>query len=250
MFQPDLFTKDTVAEGATLAADIVTLRVEQGAQACTCGWLRPANDADLDLPAVLERLARISTRPRYTFMVLNLIARAAGHSNSAGPYVQENGRAIPVRDWLSDALIPMAQRDVRRRAVVDQVRCDLEHKGMLPSDPAAAEQCIAARGSRAPSAFGADQCQPCGLRPCPGRSHLPPLSGLPRRSFQSRRPARGRLYDRSSRSVRPGERHCRLARDLTSAFRRRRPSTGSEAPRQGVSRTPAARCGGCRPRTR
>lgn len=146
MFQPDLFTKDTAAEGATLAADIVTLRVEQGqgqgqGQAAAVAW--PANDEDLDLPAVLERLARISARPRYTFMVLNLIARAAGRSNSAGPYVQEKGRAVPVRDWLSDALIPMAQRDVRRRAVVDQVRCDLEQKGMLPSDPAAAEQCVA-----------------------------------------------------------------------------------------------------------
>lgn len=142
MFQPDLFTKDTVAAGATLAANIVTLRVEQRRkQASAVAW--PANDEDLDLPAVLERLARISTRPRYTFMVLNLIARAAGRSNSAGPYVQEKGRAIPVRDWLSDALIPMAHRDVRRRAVVDQVRCDLKHKGMLPSDPAAAEQRIA-----------------------------------------------------------------------------------------------------------
>lgn len=142
MFQPDLFTKDAVAEGDTLAADIVTLRVERGRKHATAVGLA-ANDEVLDLPAVLERLARISARPRYTFMVLNLIARAAGHSNSAGPYVQAKGGAIPVRDWLSDALIPMAQRDVRRRAVVDQVRCDLADKGMLPSDPAAAEQRIA-----------------------------------------------------------------------------------------------------------
>lgn len=142
MFQPDLFTKDMVAEGASLAADIVTLRVEQGRKQAA-GEVRPARHEDIDLPEVLERLASISTRPRYTFMVLNLIARAAGGSNSAGPYVQEKGRAVPVRDWLSGALIPMAQRDVRRRAVVDQVRRDLERKGMLPSDPAAAEQCIA-----------------------------------------------------------------------------------------------------------
>jgi hypothetical protein len=144
MFQPDVFTKDTVAEGATLAADIVTLRVEQGRkQAAAPGWA--ANDEDLDLAAVLERLARISTRPRYTFMVLNLIARAAGRSNSAGPYItcRRRGARIRVRDWLSDALLPMAQRDVRRPAVIDQVRCDLEHKGLLPSDVAAAEQRIA-----------------------------------------------------------------------------------------------------------
>ncbi|ATI83285.1 hypothetical protein A6768_12010 [Sphingobium yanoikuyae] len=97
----------------------------------------------LDLPAVLERLARTSSRPRYTFMVLNLIARAAGRSDSAGPYVQENGHAIPVRDWLSYALLPMAQRDARRRAVVDQVRSDLERKGLLPSDQGLAEQLVA-----------------------------------------------------------------------------------------------------------
>lgn len=100
-------------------------------------------DRDLDLPAVLERLAEVSSRPRYTFMVLNLIARAAGSTDSAGPYVREGGQAIPVRDWLSDALIPMAQRDARRRAVVEQVRTDLARKGALPADPAQAEQAIA-----------------------------------------------------------------------------------------------------------
>ncbi|MCW1988295.1 UNVERIFIED_ORG: hypothetical protein M2348_004080 [Sphingomonas sp. R1F5B] len=98
---------------------------------------------DIDLPAVLEKLAEISTRPRYTFMVLNLIARAAGTSDSAGPYVREGGQAIPVRDWLSDALIPMAQRDARRRAVVEEVRAQLARKGTLPADPAQAEQAIA-----------------------------------------------------------------------------------------------------------
>lgn len=98
---------------------------------------------DIDLPAVLEKLAEVSTRPRYTFMVLNLIARAAGSSDSAGPYVREGGQAIPVRDWLSDALIPMAQRDARRRAVVEEVRAQLARKGTLPADPAQAEQAIA-----------------------------------------------------------------------------------------------------------
>ena len=83
----------------------------------------------LDLPAVLERLADISPRPRYTFMVLNLIARAAGAKDSVGPYVSQAGAAIPIRDWLSDALLPMAQRDARRRAVVAQVRANLAAGG-------------------------------------------------------------------------------------------------------------------------
>lgn len=75
--------------------------------------------------------------------MLNLIARAAGRSASAGPYVEDNGRAVPVRDWLSDALLPMAHRDRRRRAVIDQVRRDPKHKGTLPSDQTAADQIVA-----------------------------------------------------------------------------------------------------------
>ena len=142
MYQPDLFTKEAVAKGADLAADIATLRVTPARyEHRSCALL--VNDDCLDLPAVLERLARISSRPRYTFMVLNLIARAAGHSNSAGPYVYENGQAIPVRDWLSDALLPMAQRDARRLAVVGQIREKLVRKGVLPVDTDAAEQMIA-----------------------------------------------------------------------------------------------------------
>jgi DNA-binding transcriptional ArsR family regulator len=76
-------------------------------------------------------------------MVLNLIARAAGQSDSAGPYVREDGRVIAIRDWLSDALMPMAQRDARRVAVVNQVRVELARKGVLPADEAQAEEMIA-----------------------------------------------------------------------------------------------------------
>jgi hypothetical protein len=112
MLQPDLFHTDSAAER-------------------------------LDLPAVLARLAGISPRPRYTFMVLNLIARAAGSADSVGPYVCEAGSAVPIRDWLSDALLPMAQRDARRRAVVAQVRADLAAKDLLPDNPALADDVIA-----------------------------------------------------------------------------------------------------------
>ncbi|KAK0341453.1 hypothetical protein LTR94_026307, partial [Friedmanniomyces endolithicus] len=131
---------DVVAKGDDLAADIATLRVAKARKASSPAL---ADEEYLDLPAVLERLARISSRPRYTFMVLNLIARAAGGSNSAGPYVEDKGRAVPVRDWLSNALLPMAQRDARRRAVVDQVRSDLTCKGLLPPNQDAAERLIA-----------------------------------------------------------------------------------------------------------
>jgi hypothetical protein len=142
MFQPDLFTKDMVAEGPDFPAEVATLRVrENGVPAPRS--VPKTGDTDLDLPSLLERLAAVSSRPRYTYMVLNLIAQAAGQSNSAGPYVRENGRVTPVRDWLSDALLPMAQRDFRRRAVVEQVRCDLESKNLLPPDREAADRIVA-----------------------------------------------------------------------------------------------------------
>jgi hypothetical protein len=96
----------------------------------------------LDLPGIIERIAGTSRRPRYAFMVLNLIAKAAGSTGGAGPYVREGGRRIPVRDWLCDALIPMAQRDPRRRAIIDAARAELEGRDALPLDEMEAKKLI------------------------------------------------------------------------------------------------------------
>ncbi len=97
----------------------------------------------LDLPALIERIADVSARPRYAFMVLNLIAKAAGkNSGSAGPYVIEGDRRIALRDWLCDCLVPMAQRDARRLAIVAQVRAALMADNGLPADPHEAAQIV------------------------------------------------------------------------------------------------------------
>lgn len=112
MFQPDLFSQLEVAD-------------------------------DLNLPALLDRLAQVSQRPRYTFMVLNLIARAAGGSDSVGPYIKDRGEAVPVREWLSDAMVPVARRDARRLAMMEQVRAEMEVEGRLPKDPDLAAQAVA-----------------------------------------------------------------------------------------------------------
>ena len=110
------------------------------------GAARPrlAADAELDLSQILERLADVSAWPRYTYMVLNLIARAAAPTDSAGPYVREGEAMMPVRDWLSAALMlmPMARRSPRRRVVTERVRANLEKRRALPSDPSLAEQAI------------------------------------------------------------------------------------------------------------
>jgi hypothetical protein len=135
MFQPDLFAIEKNAEHVDVPAPLEAMCIDPAPPT--------ERDGDLDLRAVLERLADISTRPRYTFMVLNLIARVAGQGGSAGPYVRENGRAVAIRDWLSDALMPMAQRDARRVAIVSQVTAELTRTGKLPEDGARAGEVIA-----------------------------------------------------------------------------------------------------------
>ena len=46
------------------------------------------------LPALLDQLAHASTRPRYAFMVLGLIAELARPDGSAGPIVMCNGSPV------------------------------------------------------------------------------------------------------------------------------------------------------------
>jgi hypothetical protein len=98
----------------------------------------------LNLPALIERIADFSPRPRYTFMVLNLIAKAAGgNSGSAGPYVDTEAEArVPLRDWLCDSLVPMAKRDARRLMIVEEVRVSLAAQNALPEDAEEAARTI------------------------------------------------------------------------------------------------------------
>jgi hypothetical protein len=92
--------------------------------------------------ALLERLATCSTRPRYTFMLLSLIAEVARPDGSAGPVVPQPDGHVPLRDWLCDGLTPMGQRDPRRLALQERVRMDLKAEGRL--DPGGEENAIAA----------------------------------------------------------------------------------------------------------
>lgn len=110
MFQPDLFVQD--ASKPTVAA----------------------SPERMDLPGVLERLTAVCERPRYSFMVLNLIAQASTGTGSAGPYVRSGDRRVPVREWLCMALAPMAQRDPSRAKIAERVRRDLKAEGTLPRD--------------------------------------------------------------------------------------------------------------------
>ncbi|WP_157218590.1 hypothetical protein [Flavisphingomonas formosensis] len=95
-----------------------------------------------DVSSLLDQLARCSTRPRYAFMLLTLIADVARPDGSAGPIVRRDGELALLRDWLCDALTPMGQRDPRRLALVERVRSELSNTGDLPAEAAAADERI------------------------------------------------------------------------------------------------------------
>src|SRR3546814_18623895 len=61
------------------------------------------NGPPIDMPSMMEALAQNSARPRYAFMVLNLIASIAGPDGRAGPPVVPDGSPATIRDWLCDA---------------------------------------------------------------------------------------------------------------------------------------------------
>jgi hypothetical protein len=105
------------------------------------GSIKPRSPGAGDLSALLDRLAHASTRPRYAFMLLTLIAEVARPDGSAGPLVVKDGAVQSLRDWLCDALTPMGGRDPRRLALAARVRTELAGQAALPPDPEAA--CIA-----------------------------------------------------------------------------------------------------------
>ena len=97
------------------------------------------SSAAIGLPALLDQLAHASTRPRYAFMLLGLIAELARPDGSAGPVVVCNGTSILLRDWLCDALTPMGCRDPKRQTLARRIRDELDRDHRLPEDQDAAE---------------------------------------------------------------------------------------------------------------
>ena len=87
-----------------------------------------------DMSSLLDTLAKASSRPRYAFMVLNLIAEVARPDGSAGPFIQRQGVSISLRDWLSDALTPMGGRDPKRLALAARIRTEFEQDSRLAGD--------------------------------------------------------------------------------------------------------------------
>lgn len=70
-------------------------------------------------------LAEVSSRPRYAFLVLQLVAEIADRRGQAGPYVPGEGGPVLMRDWLCTQLLPMSEQPVRRAALRARVAAAL-----------------------------------------------------------------------------------------------------------------------------
>jgi hypothetical protein len=67
--------------------------------------------------SIYATLAACSSRPRYAFLVLQLVAEAANVQGRAGPLVSCGDANMLLRDWLCIQLMPMSERDGRRGAL-------------------------------------------------------------------------------------------------------------------------------------
>lgn len=79
--------------------------------------------------SIYATLAKVSTRPRYAFLVLQLVTEAADARGRAGPLVQVGSTApLFLRDWLCKQLLPMSERDGRRSALRARVVETVRHR--------------------------------------------------------------------------------------------------------------------------
>ena len=89
-------------------------------------------------------LAEASNRPRYAFLVLQLIAEIADGRGQAGPLVGSDGEMVLLRDWLCTQLLPMSEQPARRAAMRKRVAVSLQNEltGNDTIDEAAIEAAV------------------------------------------------------------------------------------------------------------
>ena len=96
----------------------------------------------IGLGSIFAVLAASSTRPRYAFLVLQLVAEAADGVGRAGPFVHLPAGPMGLRDWLCTQLMPISERNVRRTALRARIVVGLVER--LIGDPVHDEPIIAA----------------------------------------------------------------------------------------------------------
>lgn len=85
------------------------------------------------LGGIYAVLSQASSRPRYAFLVLQLIAELADERGHAGPFVKGEGKAVLLREWLCDQLLPMSERPGRRASLRRRVEAAIA--GSLSGNP-------------------------------------------------------------------------------------------------------------------
>ena len=101
-----------------------------------------------DLGTILATLAQASSRPRYAFMVLGLIAEAARSDGQAGPWVsvqrdEGRGERLALRDRLARQLLPLAAHDRRRATLRAKIAARIGSEEPTDIDAALAEEALA-----------------------------------------------------------------------------------------------------------
>src|SRR3546814_9800076 len=86
----------------------------------------------IGIPDIVRTIAEHSARPRYTFMVLDLISRVARAPGQAGPLVRDADALVPIREFLATAGAPGGARYQQRRATAGSERSE-EHTSELQS---------------------------------------------------------------------------------------------------------------------
>ena len=89
--------------------------------------------------SIFSALAAASARPRYAFLVLQLVAEVSDTSGKAGPFVDRGNGPMGLRNWLCTQLLPMSERNVRRAAlrarviatVVDRLTGEAAHDEII-----------------------------------------------------------------------------------------------------------------------
>jgi len=153
---------------------------------------------------ILDRLAEVSSRPRYAFAVLNLLAEQAGPGSRVGPFINDGGETLPLRTWVGKRLSRLSGRSQRRKKIEQRIREELADT--LPDDLFEAQRIVEAAVEEHVCATGADNFSRV-------------VTELEKAGFVSR------FYQgyRTNHSSRGGFRNlvCVLDADVSAALRRR-----------------------------
>src|SRR3546814_16651663 len=98
-------------------------------------------NAPMSVSNMLDQLATTSSRPRYAFAVLALLAEQAGPTGKTGPFItDEDEEKLPLREYIGMRLARMSGRDSRRRQLESRIREDLQD--VLPEDMFEAQRIV------------------------------------------------------------------------------------------------------------